>query len=485
MTFRILMEILPSEGGSSAVPGYPCIPGTWLPRDHAGLCSSASSDWSVVTRAVARWLSPALALALSEPVPGPSGTCWRTPLPGSIFPLRELQGHAREEARAVAGRTAGELARLARKLSGFPDTASKASAVLVLAASDALFAAAGELAGSGTIFVVGGVPVLAGWDLSSPSGVVPLACPAVPGTPMPVRPGSSFPSTAAASPGASSNDKDGGSSVISAAFVAVAVFLIALALFWLLAPGFRTAAGAVGSAPLDPGPDPGLASSLSSELASLKARYRGTLAACRSESEVTPDESAPTLPPPEVRDKGAPAVHDAPVPLEAAPPPPPPPAPPDPESSDKPKPEPSEKPKPKPSYQPKPKPPATPQAGQDLTIPPGAKDVGFLEGCWKADSGILDQVYRRPIDWEYCFTGSGNARLRITSATFTCSASGKAVLSGGKLRIKAGSAPCSRGNPTFNPSSIVCTPRTGAAYCTLQGEGGPVIQTRMTRRGAG
>jgi hypothetical protein len=269
-------------------------------------------------------------------------------------------------------------------------------------------------------------------------------------------------------------------------------FLLTILLCWLFAPGFRTATGTLVAPPRTAGPDPDLLASLGAERDSLRSKYWGNLAACVPEKD-TLEEAPPELPLPEGRDLAAPETDEAPVPLEAAAPPPPPEPEPEPEKPD-PEPKPKARAKPRADAKPaadKPKSRPTQKPGEQLIIPPGAKDLGFLQGCWKSDAGLADTVYGQPVLTYLCFPDGGGRATHRTDmlgpggrARATCPSSGKASLSGGKLVIRVQMARCKGWNGAFSPATITCTARSaGAAQCVFHSDGGSPARARITRQG--
>jgi hypothetical protein len=292
------------------------------------------------------------------------------------------------------------------------------------------------------------------------------------------------------------------------AMMAGGAFVLTILLCWLFAPGFREAAGSLAVTRPAFGPDPDLQAELGAERDELRSRYWGNLAACRPDRETDPaDEAPPELPMPEGRDQEAPSAGDAPTALEAAPPPPPPPPPPEPEpvpeEAREPEPRDAPKPgrKPKPARQAKPEgdkpaPAAKPKPkgarpGEQLVIPAGSTDMGFLKGCWKSDAGLMDGRYHQPILMYLCFPDGGG---RVTQSTHmlgpsgrtpraTCSSGGKATLSGGRLVIRVAKAPCKGERGAFSPGTITCVSRSSsAASCTFLSDNGVPAKARITRQ---
>jgi hypothetical protein len=369
--YALLSGAAPSGGVDAAAPQGP-----------AGKAARLSADWRSLSAAIRRGAPTEAALALAEPAPGRSASeiAWRTPLAGPALPLSGLFGGGRAAAEAAARGRAGELAALGSGLAASADPASKAVARLLSRASAQLAAAAGGAEGGGTLFLVGGVPVLAGWDLERhaapkpaagagppPASARPESPPSVPAPPAPglpagaawLRPGVPFPSPLPApqTPPPSRAETppsrtERGGRALRAVASASAAFLLTLLAFQFLGPGFgRPDTGPFPEPPEDfaAGDPSGAGASLRAELASLKARYKETLVDCPLEDAAPAiEEAPPTLPEPGREAAPPPASAQAPRPLEA-----------DPRAAAR-----------------------APAVGDRLTIPDNPKDLAFLEGCW-------------------------------------------------------------------------------------------------------
>jgi hypothetical protein len=128
----------------------------------------------------------------------------------------------------------------------------------------------------------------------------------------------------------------------------------------------------------------------------------------------------------------------------------------------------------------------------ELVIPDKPGDLGFLEGCWKSDAGMVDKLNQMPVIMWYCFRGgSGQATVRVEELDESgrirnvCSASGNARLAGRGVVITDSGARCPAGQLGYNPFRIECSPGSGeAASCTVRDGSGAGIKTRFTFQGA-
>ncbi|MDR1080132.1 MAG: hypothetical protein LBQ79_04040, partial [Deltaproteobacteria bacterium] len=268
------------------------------------------------------------ALTLSEPREAPDARVgWHTPLEGTARELERLPVPARELARSVIRKRAEEFSALGARLADDSSPDVRAAARLASRLSATLASLAAGLDGPERVFVVDGIPVVSGWwqppapaldESGAPASVsgLPAAVPPSLAHPPPLQEGPMPPSrwgTGAEGPG-----------LLRPALAALAVFLLSLALFFLLSPGFRRAASAIPAEDPSKGVVPGLEDGLRGERDGLRELYFRSLLACRPADPDPPlDDSIPELPAPERRDTAPPAAGDEPSPLEAAPPPPP------------------------------------------------------------------------------------------------------------------------------------------------------------------
>jgi hypothetical protein len=225
-----------------------------------------------------------------------------------------------------------------------------------------------------------------------------------------------------------------------------------------LSPGFREALSAVGEADPPAGLDYARAGALRAELASLKARYAGTLAACmpeRPDPHPPEDDGPPQLPEPErAGPQPAPSPEAGPLALEAAP-----------------------------------NAPEPPKAGDELAIPEEASGFAFLEGCWKVDT-VRSEHRGWPFYYVHCFGTDGKARVTAhvdyLGKWRTCSGTARArFLDDGRLQIDTSQNRCSGAGIYLFPRTLRCAPRSGgAAACTLthHGKGGTTHPTRIVRQ---
>jgi hypothetical protein len=112
--------------------------------------------------------------------------------------------------------------------------------------------------------------------------------------------------------------------------------------------------------------------------------------------------------------------------------------------------------------------------GKNATPPPGAKsmklpdaadagkNMGFLEGQWKAGEGLFDKKTGQPLDLSLKFgkDGRGDMTMRRPDGT-TCSGSVQGRMNGGKLGIEGSqSVPCSDGS-SYGAPRIECQKESG------------------------
>jgi outer membrane biosynthesis protein TonB len=461
------------------------------PEEAGNALAAARESWEAASAALAS--GPAGSpFSLAEPREGPDGSIeWHTQLDGYARELSGIGGQDRRDAEAALRAKASELASLGTSLSLSPDPSSKPAARLMSRLAAALAARSAGVTGPETIWVVGAVPVLAGWGVPRPAA--PPAPPEPPdeATSRPSAfPVERFPAPAPGPPAGPAAREGEGPGALRVSLAALGAFLFAVLIFWLLSPGFRDTAAAVPEEDPAAGAGSERERGLRAELDGLKDRYLRTLSACRPEEPEPVDTSPPELPGPEAPEAVPPSAGDAPLPLEAAEPPPPPP-----EEEPEPEPEPAvdadQPPKPKPPVA-SAKAPAEPRnkAGGQLVIPKDAKDLGFLKGCWRSDAGMYDTINRMPIIYVYCFTESGGASVRVEEKNRggairnVCTASGRATLSGGRVVIRDTGAKCPPGVAPYTPATVTCEQSSGrAASCYVQSDGGRRLTTRFTYQG--
>ncbi|MDR1041090.1 MAG: hypothetical protein LBR80_13195 [Deltaproteobacteria bacterium] len=464
------------------------------------------SAWELATGVLRSEISDEAALALAEPRAGHSAEAiaWFTPLEGYAREISGISGIDRHEADRAVRLRASEMADLGVGLASSPDPAVKATARLLSLLAATLAARAADIPGAESVWLIDGIPVLAGWAIPCLADLAETATPV--GVPVADGPAPVALPLTISSPAALADPESAcgplqepesaslateGPGPLRAALAGVGAFLLVLAFFWLVSPAFRAATGNLPAPDPATGPDPGIEAGLRAELAGLRERYRESLSACRPDDTEPFLEEAPlSLPVPGgAGEVPSPPAGDAPTALEAAPPPPPPPHPEPKPVPPQPKPAPTEpnpvlqEPKPVPP-DPKPDPPK-PKPGGRLTIPEGATDVSFLKGCWKSDAGIFN-TSGQPLFCYYCFDGSGRARVRVEELDGrgriqrTCTATATARMSGGKLTIRDTGAKCPGGG-NYVPDTVICSASSGGvADCSLQSDGGEKLQTRIT-----
>lgn len=116
-------------------------------------------------------------------------------------------------------------------------------------------------------------------------------------------------------------------------------------------------------------------------------------------------------------------------------------------------------------------PPAGPQTPGDgvkiPTNPQDARKMDFLEGDWKAGSGLADRETGRPLDLSVKFAKDGKGEITLKRQDGSvCKGPVQGTVAGSKLTVDgAQSIPCSNGG-TFAPPRIECTARPdGSAPC--------------------
>jgi hypothetical protein len=134
--------------------------------------------------------------------------------------------------------------------------------------------------------------------------------------------------------------------------------------------------------------------------------------------------------------------------------------------------------------------------GDDLVIPEGAEDVGFLEGCWQSGGAIVNTRTRLPVIYVHCFDSGGNARVTIDEKTAegahldTCVSTATASIEGGG-RLVIRSSPeghrCERARSrSYGPTTVSCVREgSGKASCVIEGSSRAPFGTPFVRLGDG
>ncbi|MDR1313385.1 MAG: hypothetical protein LBQ12_06725 [Deltaproteobacteria bacterium] len=510
----------PAQEPGAFPPARPCCPPPPSPdpaeapaaQVPGGSGDSPSDDWALAAEFLLPELPGSFSASLAAPVEGPLGVVyWHTPLEGTPRELAGLPPGDREAACRTLRRMAGEFSALGARLAqlhpdprelrnpedpGIPPHSraafgeTRAAARLASRLSASFVSVAAGLRCPEKAFVVDGVPVLAcWWKPQCPEDTVPDPFPEPWAAPEALALAPGFPAAPPYPAPAAPEECRAG--FLRPALAALSAFLLALALFWLLSPGFSSASRAArGTDPMD-GTVPGREEGLRAELDGLKGRYFRTLSVCRPDApEPVPEETAPAIPEPERADGAPPSAGDAPRALEAAAPPAP--SPPQRAPPDAPAPAPApplRAPPDAPAR--KPQRPRGPAPGSGLIIPAGAKDLSFLKGCWKSDANLLN-IWGNHLVYIYCFKdGSGKASVRIEEVStsvrrgLVCTTTGTAKLVGGRVRIDDRGATC-QGGRSYYPVDVVCTPSTGGpANCVVHSSfNGSRQATRFTYVGS-
>jgi hypothetical protein len=110
------------------------------------------------------------------------------------------------------------------------------------------------------------------------------------------------------------------------------------------------------------------------------------------------------------------------------------------------------------------------KANSKLSIPEGAKDAAFLDGCWQYGSNLMND--HRDIMHVYCFDKKGNAKHYIeelnedNSIYDSCVNTAKARLSSGELIIDAKGPICRKHKTSYQDTYVRCAKnKTGTVDC--------------------
>jgi hypothetical protein len=131
-----------------------------------------------------------------------------------------------------------------------------------------------------------------------------------------------------------------------------------------------------------------------------------------------------------------------------------------------------------------------PDQGQPLEIPPadgqngGNGGVGFMQGEWKSDGGLVDESSGKPLDQRYKFNENGEGEVVIRQGDGTvCRGGASASRTGdGGLRItENGPINCADGS-AYAPSVTNCRPSpNGKTICTGTNPDGSTFSVEVTK----
>jgi hypothetical protein len=111
------------------------------------------------------------------------------------------------------------------------------------------------------------------------------------------------------------------------------------------------------------------------------------------------------------------------------------------------------------------------------------EDIAFMEGCWIAETGLVDSVTGVPVVVEYCFDRSGQGMRRMTEPDgLVCQGPATVSYSSGLLVLRAGEAHCPQGREAYVPHTVQCRDGGALAMCSGQEEGGDAWTARFRRK---
>jgi hypothetical protein len=147
-----------------------------------------------------------------------------------------------------------------------------------------------------------------------------------------------------------------------------------------------------------------------------------------------------------------------------------------------PSPTPAPAPEPVPAPTPPPAPADPPEQAQKMEIPDAAKSLDFLEGCWTADTGLVNMTDNRPVVVRYCFDNAGKGDVSVKEKGGTlCKGKASAVLKDGVVSIKAGEAPCGKNKGGYTKHNVKCRQKNNGTLCEGKHPGGPTWNAPFER----
>lgn len=131
----------------------------------------------------------------------------------------------------------------------------------------------------------------------------------------------------------------------------------------------------------------------------------------------------------------------------------------------------------------RPEPPETaPAPAESLTIPPQAKDTGFLEGKWLCDTGLGSASTREPVTVEFSFGPDGNGQGVTYEKNDQCSGKARAQMNNGELHIDLDEQQCQKSGHSYASVHIICTNAHGATTeCSGKNRDGTIWRAAFKR----
>jgi len=131
---------------------------------------------------------------------------------------------------------------------------------------------------------------------------------------------------------------------------------------------------------------------------------------------------------------------------------------------------------------------AQPPAGEPLRLPDPSVANGntdFLNGQWRARTGLTEAGTGRPIELEYQFrNGQGTVRVHGANGE-VCEGAVSATMKDGQLHMKDGGAVRCPDGTAFRPAAVTCKVGAGgSADCTGKYEGGDTFEVGIERAAA-
>lgn len=123
-----------------------------------------------------------------------------------------------------------------------------------------------------------------------------------------------------------------------------------------------------------------------------------------------------------------------------------------------------------------------PQA--ELVLPrEGAPDISFMEGCWIAETGLVESVTGVPVVVEYCFDRNGQGTRRMTEPDgLICQGPASVSYGNGLLVLQAGNASCPQEREEYVSHTVQCRDGGAQAMCAGQEENGDAWSARFRRK---
>lgn len=120
-------------------------------------------------------------------------------------------------------------------------------------------------------------------------------------------------------------------------------------------------------------------------------------------------------------------------------------------------------------------------AGKQLVIPENVRNLDFLEGKWRCETGLVNSRSREPIIMEYSFNKSGKGTVSIKEKNDICIGSVNAYMKEHELFVEGRNISCRRSRHMYSDQDIHCANKSRKAQCKGRNVGSDSWKAEFTR----